>query len=131
MSSRRSRRRTSPATGDDRANLLAALNAKQLGAGLSLAVVSREEYTPLVDALKIDAGFSPRLVTAEAILRVVRGDNVEAIHLLIGGGELADVVVDAGCKADGRTMESVQTLAITRIAAVVRGDRVLFPGDEE
>ncbi|WP_354700636.1 Trk system potassium uptake protein TrkA [Paraconexibacter sp. AEG42_29] len=117
--------------GDDRANLLAALNAKQLGAGLSMAVVSREEYTPLVEALKIDAGFSPRLVTAEAILRVVRGDNVEAIHLLIGGGELADVVVDAGCKADGKTMESVQTLAITRIAALVRGDRVMFPGDEE
>ncbi len=57
------------AAGDDRANLLAALNAKQLGADLCLAVVSREEFTPLVEALHIDAGFSPRLVTAEAILR--------------------------------------------------------------
>ncbi len=119
------------AAGDDRANLLAALNAKQLGAGLSLAVVSREEYTPLVDALHIDAGFSPRLVTAEAILRVVRGDNVEAIHLLLGGGELTDVTVDAGCRADGKSVRSAESIATTRVAAIVRRDRVLFPTDGE
>ncbi len=117
--------------GDDRANLLAALNAKQVGAGLCLAVVSRDEYTPLVDALGIDAGFSPRLVTAEAILRVVRGDNVEAIHLLLGGGELTDVHVDAGCKAEGRTIASVEPMAGTRVVAIVRGKRALFPEAQE
>lgn len=115
--------------GDDRANLLAALNAKQLGAGLSLAIVSREEYTPLVDALHIDAGFSPRLVTAEAILRAVRGDNVEAIHLLLGGGEVVDVVVDAGCKAEGRPVVSAESMATTRVAAMVRDGRVIIPED--
>jgi trk system potassium uptake protein TrkA len=71
--------------GDDRSNLLAALHARQLGAELSLAVVSREEFSPLVDALGIDAAFSPRLVTAEAILRAVRGSNVHAMYLLSGG----------------------------------------------
>jgi len=75
--------------GDDRANLLAALHAQQLGADLSLAVVSREEFTPLVDALGIDAAFSPRLVTAEAILRAVRGPNVHAMYLLTGGAEVS------------------------------------------
>lgn len=119
------------AAGDDRANLLAALNAKQLGAELSLAVVSREEYTPLVDALQIDAGFSPRLVTAEAILRAVRGSNVEAIHLLLGGGELIDVHVDAGCRADGRPITQVESMATTRIAAIVRGSRVIIPEDSD
>lgn len=115
------------AAGDDRANLLAALGAKELGADLSLAVVSREEYTPLVDALHLDASFSPRLVTAEAILRAVRGGNVEAVHLLVGGAEILDVQADPGCRAEGRRIESVESMATTRIAAIVRDGRVVVP----
>jgi trk system potassium uptake protein TrkA len=113
--------------GDDRANLLAALNAKQLGAYLCLAVVSREEYTPLIDALGIDAGFSPRLVTAEAILRAVRGTHVEAVHLMIGGAEVLDVQVDPGSRAEGRTLDTASAMAHTRIAAIVRDGRVIIP----
>jgi trk system potassium uptake protein TrkA len=117
--------------GDDRANLLAALNAKQLGAELCLAVVSREEFTPLVDALGIDAGFSPRLVTAEAILRAVRGTNVEAVHLLFGGAEVLEVQVDAGCRAEGRSVAATGAMAGTNVAAIVRDGRVIIPDGNE
>jgi trk system potassium uptake protein TrkA len=113
--------------GDDRANLLAALHAKQLGAGLCLAVVSREEYMPLVDALEIDAAYSPRLVTAEAILRSVRGENVHAMHLLWGGAEILEVSVATGCLGDGRTIDATRTMARTRPVAVVRDGKVLMP----
>jgi trk system potassium uptake protein len=116
--------------GDDRANLLAALHAKQLGAGLCLAVVSREEYMPLVDALEIDAAFSPRLVTAEAILRSVRGENVNAMHLLWGGAEILEVSVEGGCLAEGKTIDATRTMARTRPIAVVRDGRVLMPEDD-
>ncbi len=117
--------------GDDRANLLAALNAKQLGCGLSLAVVSREEYTPLVDALHIDAGFSPRLVTAEAILRAVRGGDVEGVHLLLGGAELLDVEVDSGSRAEGKKVGNAASMAATRIAVMVRDGRVIVPDESQ
>jgi trk system potassium uptake protein TrkA len=117
--------------GDDRANLLAALHARQLGAKLSLAVVSREEFTPLVDALGIDAAFSPRLVTAEAILRAVRGPNVHAMYLLAGGAEVVEVQADPGCRAEGRTVGDANRQAYTHIAAIVRGNRVIMPRDEE
>lgn len=113
--------------GDDRANLLAALHAKQIGAELCLAVVSREEYTPLVDALGIDAAFSPRLVTAEAILRSLRGANVHAMHLLIGGAEVLELEVDPGCAAQGRTVEAAGSMARTHVAAIVRDGRVIIP----
>ncbi|HEV2060076.1 MAG TPA: Trk system potassium transporter TrkA [Solirubrobacteraceae bacterium] len=117
--------------GDDRSNLLAALHARQLGAGLSLAIVSREEFTPLVDALGIDASFSPRLVTAEAILRAVRGPNVHAMYLLSGGAEVVEVQASAGCNADGRTIEAVNSDALTHVTAMVRDDRVLIPEKDE
>jgi trk system potassium uptake protein TrkA len=117
--------------GDDRTNLLAALHAEQLGAELSLAVVSREEYTPLVDALGIDAAFSPRLVTAEAILRAVRGPDVRAMYLLSGGAEVVEVQARAGCTAEGWRVADTNQRAPTHITSIVRNGRVLIPtGDE-
>ncbi|HEV2819304.1 MAG TPA: Trk system potassium transporter TrkA [Solirubrobacteraceae bacterium] len=113
--------------GDDRANLLATLHAKQLGAGLCLAVVSREEFFPLVDALGLDTAISPRLVTSEAILRAVRGENVEAMYLLLGGAEVLEVQADPGCQAEGRTIEQTDSMARTHVAAIVRDGRVILP----
>ena len=117
--------------GDDRSNLLAALHAKQAGAELCLAVVSREEFVPLVDALGIDAAFSPRLVTAEAILRAVGGESVQAMHLMIGGGEILEVLAAPGCRAEGRTIEQANAMATTHIAALVRDGRVVIPTDND
>jgi len=113
--------------GDDRANLLAALHAKRLGAGICMAVVSREEFVPLVDALGIDTAVSPRLVTSEAILRAVRGYNVKAMYLLLGGAEVLEVQADQGCPAEGRTIEQTESMARTHVAAIVRDGRVLLP----
>jgi trk system potassium uptake protein TrkA len=89
--------------------------------------VSREEFTPLVDALGIDASFSPRLVTAEAILRAVRGDNVHGMYLLAGGAEVVEVQADPGCAAEGRTVADTNSRARTHVTAVVRDGRVLIP----
>jgi len=117
--------------GDDRANLLAALHAKQLGADLCLAVVSREEFIPLVDALHLDAAVSPRLVTAEAILSSVRGEHVHAMHLMAGGAEVLEVTVDEGCRAEGRGIEEANTMVRAQILAIARGDAVVVPGPDD
>lgn len=118
-------------TGDDRTNLLAAMHAGQLGAGLTLAIVSREEFTPLVDALGVGASFSSRVVTAEAILRAVRGSNVASLHLVAGGGEILEVTVDPGCRAEGRRARDAGTLARTSVAAIIRDDRVLLADPDD
>jgi trk system potassium uptake protein TrkA len=113
--------------GDDRANLLAALHAKKLGAGICMSVVSREEFIPLVDALGIDTAVSPRLVTSEAILGAVRGENVRAMYLMLGGAEVLEIQADRGCRAEGRTIEQTDSMARTHIAAIVRDGRVILP----
>lgn len=113
--------------GDDRANLLSALHAKQVGANLTLAVVSREEYLPLVPALGLDAAVSPRLVTAEAALRSLRGEHVAAMRLLAGGAEVLEVEAESGCRAQGKTTSQADDMGRTHVAAVVRDGSVLMP----
>ena len=117
--------------GDDRANLLAALHAKQIGAELCLAVVSREEFVPLVDALHIDASVSPRLVTAEAILSSVRGEHVQAMHLMSGGAEVLEVSVEAGCRGEELPIDKAEGMSRSQVGAIVRNGHVVIPEADE
>ncbi|MDP2710347.1 MAG: Trk system potassium transporter TrkA [Solirubrobacteraceae bacterium] len=114
--------------GDDRANLLAALNAKRLGADLSMSIVSREEFTPLVDALAIDASFSPRLIAAEAILRFVHTKTVRAIHLLRSGFEVIELEAEEGARIVGKGLGDTHgMLRGCRVGAILRGTEAMIP----
>ncbi|HZA89681.1 MAG TPA: Trk system potassium transporter TrkA [Solirubrobacterales bacterium] len=114
--------------GEDRANLLAALHAKRLGADLCLSVVSREEFTPLVDALAIDASYSPRLIAAEAILRFVHTRTVRAIHLLRTGFEAIELEAEEGAKIVGKGIgETHGMLRGCRVGAILRDREAIIP----
>jgi len=114
--------------GDDRANLLAAINGKRLGAGVCLATVSREEFTPLVDALAIDAAFSPRLIAAEAILKFVHTSSVKGIHLHRTGFEAVEMEVRPGAKIVGMAIgETHGLLRHCRVGAILSEGEVSVP----
>ena len=114
--------------GEDRVNLLAALHAKRLGADLCLSVVSREEFTPLVDALAIDASYSPRLITAEAILRFVHTQTVRAIHLLRTGFEVIELEAEEGARIVGKGIgETHGMLRGCRVGAILRDQDAIIP----
>ncbi len=113
--------------GDDRSNLLAAFHAQRLGARLCMAVVGRQEFVPLVAAMGIDVAYSPRLATAEAILRFVRGEQVRAMHLLFSGAELLELYVEPGSPVDGAELLELEIPGGGQPAAVLRGERVLLP----
>ena len=114
--------------GDDRANLVAALNAKRIGAGLCLATISREEFSPLVDALGLDASFSPRLITAEAILRFVHTKSVKALHFFRTGFEAMEMEVEPGAEIIGMAVgETHGILSHCRVGALLHDDTVEIP----
>ncbi|MFM8518989.1 MAG: Trk system potassium transporter TrkA [Solirubrobacterales bacterium] len=114
--------------GDDRANLVAALNAKRVGAGLCFATISREEFAPLVDALGLDASFSPRLITAEAILRFVHTKSVKEIHLFRTGFEAMEMEVEPGAEIIGMAVgETHGILKHCRVGALLHDDTIEIP----
>ncbi|MGH2952731.1 MAG: Trk system potassium transporter TrkA [Solirubrobacterales bacterium] len=114
--------------GEDRANLLAALHAKRLGADLCISIVSREEFTPLVDALAIDAALSPRLITAEAILRFVHTRTVKAIHLLRTGFQALELEAQPGAAIVGKEVGKTHGLLRgNRVGAILRDGQPLVP----
>lgn len=118
-------------TGDDRTNLLAAMNARHLGAGLTVAGISREEFAPLSEALGVDIAISPRLLAAGAILRFVRRGEVAAVTLLESGAQVIELRVPAGCRVAGRPLSRVDFPEGAIVGAVARDGEVIVPSGRD
>ncbi len=124
-------------TGDDRANLLAAMYARQLGVGLTIAGLARGEFAPLADALGVDMTVSPRLLAAGAISRFVRQGNVVAVTLLESGARMMEMRVHEGSRISGRPLSEAGFPKGALVGMVVRdgepfipsGKDVIEPGD--
>ena len=118
-------------TGDDRANLLAAMYARQLGARMTIAGVSRGEFAPLADALGVDLTISPRVLAAEAILRFVRKGEVIDVALLESGAEMIELRVPEGCRVAGRPLSEVGFPEGAIVGALLRDGKVVIPTGRE
>jgi trk system potassium uptake protein TrkA len=115
-------------TDDDPTNLLAALLGKRHGARKAIALFKRPDLIPLVESLGIDAGISPRLLTASVILKFVRrGRVVSVFELPESEAETLEVVVLPGTPAAGRSLATLGLPAEALVGAIVRGEEVLVP----
>jgi trk system potassium uptake protein TrkA len=118
-------------TGDDRANLLAAMYARQLGARITIAGMSRGEFAPLADALGVDLTISPRQLAAEAILRFVRKGEIVDVALLEEGAEMIELRVPEGCPVAGRPLSEVGFPEGAIVGALLRDGEVIIPTGKE
>jgi trk system potassium uptake protein TrkA len=114
-------------TGDDRANLLAAMYARQLGARMTIAGISHGEFAPLADALGVDLTISPRTLAAEAILRFVRRGEVINVALLENGAEMIELRVPETCRVAGRPLSQVGFPEGAIVGALLRDGDVIIP----
>jgi trk system potassium uptake protein TrkA len=118
-------------TGDDRANLLAAMYARQLGARMTIAGISHGEFAPLADALGVDLTISPRTLAAEAILRFVRRGEVIDVALLENGAEMIELRVPETCRVAGRPLSQVGFPEGAIVGALLRDGDVVIPTGKE
>ena len=126
-------------TEDDKLNILVSLMAKRLGAGKTIAQVRRSDYLPLIEAVGIDIAISPRLLTAEAVLRFVRNSEFLSISVLEkGSAEVYEIILNTRMKH--LINKPIRDLGLPKgilIGAMFRnndamipsGNDVLLPGD--
>lgn len=124
--------------GAENSNLVACLLANKLGAHEIICEIGREDYIPLAETIGITATITPRLLTANTVLKLVRGTNVVSINVLdTGDAEVIELIAD---KDSPITIAPLKDLAMPRemvIGAVVhndelivpRGNTIIYPGD--
>ena len=119
------------ATGFDEENLLMALVAKQPGVNKSIAKISRQNYTKIIDRLDLDAALNPIIITANNILKFVRGGKITSVSLLIGGdGEVTEIIAEKGSPVVGKPLEKLNLPRGIIIGAIVHNGQVIIPNGQ-
>lgn len=117
---------------DDETNIMAGVEARELGARMIMAIVSRPDYAGVVGKLGIDLAVSPREVIARQILGFLNsGPVVSRTSLAEGRIGIYEVEVIKGVPVTEHNLASLQLPPQCLIAAVTREDRVYVPGAED
>ena len=120
-------------TGDDETNIMACVEARELGAKTIIAIVSRPDYGNVVGKLGIDHTVSPREVVAKQVLGFLNtGQIITRVPLASGSGiDVLEIEVVRGAAATEHVLANVNLPAQCLIAAVIRENYVRVPGADD
>lgn len=115
-------------TNDDKLNLLSSLIASNLGVPKTIAKVKRSDIMPLMQQIGVDVVFSPRIVTAGAILRYIRrGDIISVTVLGEEQAEMIELVAQPGSIAVDKELHRIRFPSGSILGGIVREDKVIIP----
>ena len=118
--------------GDDENNIMAGVEAREIGAKMVMAIVSRPDYASIVQKIGIDVAVSPRKVIARQILGFLNTGPVIS-HTSLADGRIGvyEVEVTQGVPITEHDLASLQLPPQCLIAAVMREEHVRVPGGED
>ena len=115
-------------TKDERLNMMMALLAKHLGARQTIVRVVRSEYARLMQQVGIDIALSTHFLAAGEVLSYIRKGSVVSISYLEGARvQAAEVILQAGAPACGRSLMEARLPKECLVGALVRGEEILIP----
>jgi len=120
-------------TGDDEDNIMACVEAKELGAATILSIVGRPDYANVVGKLGINKAISPREVVAKQVLGFLNtGPVISRMPLSSGAGvDILEIEVVEEAPATEHVLASVPFPSSCLIAAVIRENYVKVPGADD
>lgn len=116
-------------TGDDETNILTAILGHQHGAHRTMALVTKAEYVPLVNRVPgVDVAISPRLATANEILRLVRRGRIHSVATLrTVEAEVLEFEAVENSKAVSAALKDVHFPRGAVVGSIVRDGLVIHP----
>lgn len=119
-------------TGDDENNIMAGVEARDVGAKKIMAVVSRPDYANVVGKLGIDVAVSPREVMARQVMGYLNtGPVISRTSLAEATIEVVEIEVLEGAPATEHVLAVLPLPNSCLIAAVIRENFVQVPGADD
>lgn len=119
-------------TGDDENNIMAGVEARDIGAKKIMAVVGRPDYANVVGKLGIDMAVSPRQVMSREIMGFLNAGALISRTSLAGGGiEILEIEVQEGVPATEHVLANLQLPEQCLIAAIMRENYGYVPGADD
>ncbi len=119
-------------TGDDETNVMSSLLAKDLGVRQCITKVDRPDYGEVIESVGIDVALSPRLITAERILGLLKRGRIKSISLLEGGRvEVVEYEVLSGASISKKPLSELSLPRDSLVGMIVRDSVVKVPRGED
>jgi trk system potassium uptake protein TrkA len=120
-------------TGDDEDNIMACVEARELGAKTIMSIVSRPDYAYVVGKLGIDHAVSPRHVVAREVLGFLNTGSVISRAPLTEGGpiDIMEIEVLQGVPATEHVLAKLDLPPQSLIGAIIRENYVMVPGGDD
>lgn len=123
------------ATNDDEDNVMACLQARNLGAGACLTLIHRSDYASAIQRSGAQLGIldavSPRVAVARELSRFVTMDRATVLRTLPGGIEILSAPVAEDSAAAGRPVSAVAWPAASGLIALQHGNQASVPAAED
>ncbi len=121
-------------TDRDEDNLIISLYAYQAGVGKVVAKSNRQNYTAIARSAGVESVVSPKLTTADQILRMLRGiqnskgNVMTALYRIADGrAEAMEFLVRSATRNLNTPLKELRLKKGVLIAVVVRGNKVIIP----
>ena len=115
------------ASNDDGKNVIAAIQAKQLGMGRVIAIVQDPDYLPMLEAEGVVAISAPWATAAMVENILDRPGVAELFEIGTGVANLLGVIIPEGAKVAGSAIRDIEIPAECVVAAVIRGNKFVVP----
>ncbi len=122
-------------TNDDEDNVMACLQAKNLGAKYALTLIHRADYAAVItqnsEQLGIFGAISPRVTAARDLLRFVTSDQFHVVVRLAGGLEILECPIADSAGVVGKSVSASQWPDGSGLVALQQGNQAFVPtGDD-
>ncbi len=121
-------------TDRDEENLIISLYAMQQGLSKVIAKSNRRNYTSIAQAVGLDSVVSPKLITAQHILKVVRGMQnsqgsvMNALYRIADGkAEAMEFTAGSSTRNLGVPLKDLRLRPGVLLAVLVRGSEIIIP----
>ena len=115
------------ATDNQELNIITAVYAKTLGIKRSIAVVNKNNYINIAQALGIDVTVSQKVSMVNSILKLIRRGNIKNIYSFADGKvEVIELAVENSL-ISGNSIRDIKLPPHTLIVSRTRGDENIIP----
>ena len=119
-------------SGSDEHNILGALQAREMGVKLTVVVIAQPTYLPLLEHVGIDHPFSPRIVAAKEVLRLIDESPVKRLATICEGvADVYEIEAVMNGSAVGKPLKDIKLPRGAFVAAVQRQEEVRVLGADD
>jgi trk system potassium uptake protein TrkA len=113
-------------------NIMSSLLAKRLGVKKTITIVNRTDYLSLASGLGLETVLSPRMITANSILKFVRqGDILSLTTIAEGRAEIIQARMGTSTKLTGKALKDIRMPKSSLVGSIMRGEKIIIPSGDD